>query len=405
MATTKFKMPTDKQIWAEVDAFLATYPEPLKKIKKPPSREELFDTKKAAYKATPARLKALALAEQEKAKAIKEADEAYLALRKKQGKPIVTLKELVKKYPKITFDKTYTQQKLHEKAEILAQLEEVKKVSEQVERLEAVSRKLTMKYLSMAYGAYRSITKSEVAEETFASIRSSLWHVFNIKTHADIPRPSLLLKMVFKETLEKTIHLYARSFMLADGYDVEQADFEAFIKDLGGLEKIRKAYATVIAADAGKLKPEYVKDAEYIATKTALHDLDAISIIQLQRNQCVGFKNDLLGYYSLMLTHLDPMGQLEIYTPIPSTKAIEKHVLDFIADIASNESSRISAKWHADKHQAEGRVLKMTNELLIEKEQKKQAKAALKQKKEAALAKKNAAVAKRFEKQRKSKGA
>lgn len=396
MATSNFKMPTDKQIWAEVDDYLAKYPEPLKKIKKPPTREELFNTKKAAYKATPVRLKAIAKAEKEKTKAIKEADEAYLALRKKQGKPIVTLKELVNKYPKITFDKTYSQQKLHEQAEVLAQLDELKNVSDSVERLEAVSRKLMMKYLSMAYGAYRNITKSEVAEETFVSIRSSLWHNFNIKTHADIPRASLLLKMVFKETLEKTIHVYARSFTLADSYDVEKEDFEGFIKELGGLEKIRKAYATVIAVDAGKNIPAHVKQAEEYASMQLLRNHKPLEL-QLGNGQTSGYQNDILSGYCLLLARKVTMDQLEIYCQLPSTTALENHVLKWISDTAKD--SEVAA-WLADRDVAIKHNVKSSIKSQIEKEQAKHKSAAAKKKKDDAIAKKNATAAKRFIKQR-----
>ena len=52
MVKVKFKMPTDTQIWLEVDEHLATFPEAFKKIGRLPDRQVLFDEKKAFYKAT-----------------------------------------------------------------------------------------------------------------------------------------------------------------------------------------------------------------------------------------------------------------------------------------------------------------------------------------------------------------
>ncbi|PUE30831.1 hypothetical protein B9Z35_07200 [Limnohabitans sp. Jir61] len=396
MATAKFKMPTDKQIWAEVDAFLDAYPEAVKAIRKPPSRETLFKSKKSGYENTPKRLAAEAKAKKDKAIAIKEADKAYLTLRKKQGKPIVTLKELVAKYPHISFESSYTQQKLHETAEILEQLAALEKLRHEVNRVELASRRLQMKHLSEAYGVYRSINKCEFAEETFEKMRSALWNVFKIKTHDDLPRPTLLLKMVFKGVSEKTFHLYSRTFLIADSYDVLQADFESFITELGGMEKIRKAYATVIAADAGKLVPKYVKQSEEYASIQALGKLKPF-VVQLSSGQTASFKNDIFGEYGLVLARSGTMDQLELYCHVPSTTAIENYVLKWVGDTAKDK--KVSG-WFADKDFAVSGNIKKGIVAYQEKVRKNEEKAVAKKKKEDARAKKDAAEAKRFEKQR-----
>jgi integrase len=49
MTKIKFKIPSDKEIWAEIDAFLSTYPAAIAKVRGLPDRQKLFDEKKAFY--------------------------------------------------------------------------------------------------------------------------------------------------------------------------------------------------------------------------------------------------------------------------------------------------------------------------------------------------------------------
>lgn len=401
MAITKFKIPTDKQIWAEVDARLETIPAIIK-ARGQLDRQKLFDEKKAWYKDTPKRenelaahrkKEALKQAAENKAKA--DADAAYLSIRKAQGKPVLTneqIKMMLATSGKIDL-KTITQKDLYEKYEIFEQLVVATKIYKKVTRLKAVTRKLTFDYLSQTYGLYRKIRRSEVASQTFEEIRAILWNKFKIKTHYDIPQSSLLLKWVFEGLPEKTIHLYTRSIQLADGYGTEEKDFVSFIKELGGMEKIRKAYATVIAADAGKWQSLYEKDAEYSASRNKLLDAKPFKVVQLTVPEASSFTNDIFKHYCLVVAHIDPMSQLELYGQWPASAAITN---EMIKRVSVNAKKAGTPSWKVHKAKASALSAERLRENLVAKQEKQDAK----DKKAAAAAKKNAVTAKRFAKQR-----
>jgi hypothetical protein len=401
MAITKFKIPTDKQIWAEVDARLETIPAIIK-ARGQFDRQKLFDEKKAWYKDTPKREKELAahrkkeaLKQAAEAKAKADADAAYLSIRKAQGKPVLTneqIKMMAAASVKIDFE-TITQKDLYEKYEIFEQLVVATKIYKKVTHLKAVTRKLTFDYLSQTYGLYRKIRKSEVASQTFEEIRAILWNKFKIKTHYDIPQSSLLLKWVFEGLPEKTIHLYTRSIQLADGYDTEEKDFVSFIKELGGMEKIRKAYATVIAVDAGKWQPLYEKDAEYSASRNTLLSKKPFKVVQLTGPEAAAFNNDIFKHFCLVAAHIDPMGQLELYGQWPASAAIAN---EMIAAVSAKAKKAGTPSWIVHKAKASALSADRLREKLITKQEKQDAK----DKKAAAVAKKNAATAKPFSKQR-----
>ena len=315
MATAKFKMPIDKQIWAEVDEQLANLSEGYKQVKGLPDRQGLFDQKKAWYQETPQRIAAQAEAKAAVLKKLSDADAAYLALREAQGKPIITVKKFKEQFPqvKVAVLETFSQQKLHEAYEWSGFIADAKAIQGRYTRLQAVTKELTYKYLAKTYGLYRRIVKSETADIAFDEIRAMLWNAYKIKTHYDIPRSSLLLKLVFEGALEKTIHLYTRSFQLADGYDVEEAGFADFIKQLGGMEKIRKAYATIKGADAGTWRPAYEVDAEYSASRNELRGAEPFRVVQLEGGQGADLRNDIFGQFCLVVAHIDPMNQLELF--------------------------------------------------------------------------------------------
>ncbi len=402
MAITKFKMPTDKQIWAEVDARLETIPAIIK-ARGQFDRQKLFNEKKAWYKDTPKREKELA--EHRKKEALKqvaenkvkaEADAAYLSIRKAQGKPILTTEQIKTMVAasgnKIDIKKT-SQQELYEKYEVFEQLSAAKNIYKKVTRLKAITRKLTFEYLTQTYGLYRKIRQSEVASQTFEEIRALLWNNFKIKTHYDIPQSSLLLKLVFEGLPEKTIHLYTRSIQLADGYNTEEKDFISFIKELGGMEKIRKAYATVIAADAGKWQPLYEKDAEYSASRNELLGVTPFKVVQLTGPEASSFTNDIFDHYCLVVAHIDPMSQLELYGQWPGSNSIAN---EMIAAVSAKAKKAGTTSWKTHKAKASALSAERLREKLIAKQEKQEAK----DKKAAVAAKKNAATAKRFAKQR-----
>lgn len=402
MAITKFKMPTDKQIWAEIDARLETIPAIIKQHRQL-DRQTMFDEKKAWYKDTPKREKEIA--EHRKKEALKQAaankaradaDAAYLSIRKAQGKPVLTneqIKAMVAASGNKIDIKKISQQELYEKYEVYEQLSVANNIHRRVTRLTAITRELTFDYLSQTYGLYRKIRKSEVASQTFEEIRALLWNKFKIKTHYDIPQSSLLLKFVFEGLPEKTIHLYTRSLQLADGYDTEEKDFASFIKELGGMEKIRKAYATVIAADAGKWLPLYEKDAEYSASKNELLSAQPFKVVQLTGSEASNFTNDIFKHYCLVVAHIDPMSQLELYGQWPASNAIAN---EMIAAVSAKAKDVGLPSWKAHKAKASAFSAEQLREKLITKQKKQDAK----DKRAAAAAKKNAAIAKKFAKQR-----
>jgi len=395
-------MPTDKQIWAEIDARLETIPAIIKE-RKQFDRQAMFDEKKSWYKDTPKREKELAahtkkeaIKKAAEAKAKAEADAAYLSIRKAQGKPILTasqIKTMVAASENKIDIKKISQQELYEKYEVFEQLLVAKNLHRKVTRFKAITRKLTFEYLSQTYGLYRKIRRSEVASQTFDEIRSLLWNQFKIKTHYDIPQSSLLLKWVFEGLQEKTIHLYTRSIQLADGYNTEEKDFISFIKELGGMEKIRKAYATVIAVDAEKWQPLYEKDAEYSASKNELLSAQPFKVVQLTGPEASNFTNDIFKHYCLVLAHIDPMSQLELYGQIPASTAISNGMISAV----SAKAKRLGTpSWKAHKAKASAFSAEQLREQLIAKQDKQETR----DKKVAAANKKNKAIAKKFAKQR-----
>lgn len=402
MAITKFKIPTDKQIWAEVDARLETIPAVIK-ARGQFDRQKLFDEKKAWYKDTPKREKELAAHRKKEAlkraadaKVKAEVDAAYLSIRKAQGKPILTT-EQIKTMAAASGNKVdikkISQQELYEKYEVFEQLSAAKNIYKKVTRLKAITRKLTFEYLTQTYGLYRKIRQSEVASQTFEEIRALLWNNFKIKTHYDIPQSSLLLKLVFEGLPEKTIHLYTRSIQLADGYDTEEKDFANFIKELGGMEKIRKAYATVIAADAGKWQPLYEKDAEFSASRHALLSKEPIMVLQLTRPEAAVFSNDIFKHFCLVVAHIDATNCLELYGQFPASEKIANEMIELVSINAKQAGTK---SWLAHKAKASSLSTERLREKLITKQEKKDEK----DKKAATAAKKNAATARRFAKQR-----
>ncbi len=398
MVKVNFKMPTDKQIWLEVDKQLAVYPEVFKNVNRIPDRQDLFDKKKAWYKDAPKRLKAQQAAEkalQVAAKKQADEDKAYLALRKAQGKVVITVKKFKTDFPNVREDKLteFTVKELHERYEMVGFIIEAKAILGKYKRLQAATRELTYKYLTQTYALYRRIIKSEAAKITFESIEASLWNDYKIKTHYDSHRASIILKWVFDGLSDKTVHLYSRCFQLANGYDVEEADFTDFIKQMGGMEKIRKAYATVIAADAGTWRPADIQDAENSASLNELLRKKPLTVVQLASGEGALFKNDMFGYYCLVVAHIDPLNQLELYGQWPSNSAIEN---DILSRVSNKNRSAGTKDWIDHKAKA--------NALNAERLQKKMAvkaeKQRAKEKRAAAAAKKQEVAEKRFAKQR-----
>lgn len=407
MATAKFKMPSDKQIWAEVDKELARLPDVFKELKRIPDRQDVFDKKKAWYLDEPKR-QALAdavLKRQAAAKAAQESeDAAYLSLRRAQGKPIVTVKQFKAEFPRTKEGSisNVSQQRLHELYDSIRFISDAEVIQKKVTRIDAISRKFLFAYLAQTYGLYRKILKAESPKVSFELISGLLETKYGIKSHHDIPRASLLLKLVFNAIPDKTIHLYSRSFQLADGYDVDEDGFAEFIKQMGGMEKIRKAYATIIAVDAGKFLSTYEKDAEYSASLNALNNHTPLKVVQLTGKEASSFHNDLFGYFCLVFAHIDPLNQLEIYGQLPTNKATADQI---IKQVSASQKLKGSLDWLKHKAKASAHSAERLREKLAAQEEKRQEKEAKAAKKAEALAKKNAAAEKRFAKQRAAQSA
>ena len=405
MTDVKNEIPTDKEIWKEVDsrvAHLETIAPVFEKVKKSvitiPTRDELFATLKDFYNKQIEQNKveeARKVAEETK---LKEADEAYLNSRRNQGLAIITVQGFKKKHPSVKVDeiKNLSQEKLHIFFDFMESFDAARALSKKITRVKLLSRKLLLEYLSQAYGIYRSIQKSESASIIFRDMRAALQNKLGIKTHEDIPRASIVLKLVFDGASNKTINLYTRSFQLADGYDIDQNSFAMFVSELGGMEKIRKAYATVLAADRGKFRPLYVKRAEESASMNQMLSIEPNYVLQLTLPQASIFQNDILNRFCLIFARIDPMNQLEIYSQFPSDKQIVDKIIDRFTQVNKIKKNN---EWNDTKRMIGLRTAKQLEEKMALAKKREQEKQATAEKKEASTAKKNATTAKRFAKQ------
>jgi hypothetical protein len=217
-----------------------------------------------------------------------------------------------------------------------------------VTRVRALNRKLLFDYLSQAYNLYLRILGSQDPELVFHDLRSALRTKFNIKTHDDLPRASILLKLVFDGTTSKTINLYTRAFQYAAGYEINPADFEEFIKASGGLEKIRKTYATILAVDKGDYRPAYVKNAEDSASMNLMSALKNKFKVQLTESEASILRNDILGRFCLVFASIDSLNQLEVYGQFASDKQLVNRIIEKFTSV---EKGKQNSEWQDQKRQ------------------------------------------------------
>jgi len=363
-------MPSDSELWREVEKQLQVR-EKMKAIHPNiPSREEIFESRKKVHEQAVVRYEI----EQQEAIEHAEADRQYLDERRQQGKPVYSREELMTQYPTVPRlkESPLTVKEVQELGDVLQHLTTASQISVKWERVQALSRKLLFTYLSQAYGLYLRMRKSEFADKNFLHVRSLLWHKLKIETHDDAPPASHLLKLILKDSLDKTIHLYARSFQLAEAYEVPEERYTEFVKEYGGLEKIRKAWATVLAADKGRL-PHYVRAIEESASLQTMVRFDAIAEIQLQPKAASRFANDILNQWCLVLAHVDPLDQISLIRQIPNSKALEREILKTITAHAKRYKSKV---WEEQRVQAQKRSLDNEISRLQKKSAKEQAKAA-----------------------------
>jgi hypothetical protein len=194
---------------------------------------------------------------------------------------------------------------------------------------------------------------------------------------------------------EKTIHLYTRSIQLADGYDVQESEFEDFIKQIGGMEKIRKAYATVKAADAGEVIDLNEKDDEFVASRNTLLEIEAFKTVELTAQDGWRFQNDLFGARCLVLASIDAPDNLELFGQIPVTRAIENEIIKYITELHKKNGS---VSWLKIKASAKSLKSKRMQEVLVKNAEAQEAKKAKAAKKAVNLKKKNEAFQKKISK-------
>lgn len=408
MKSNKSQIPADEEIWLQVDdeierlKKLAPIFAKTKKQIEIPSRDDLFIKKKEFLKQRIEQEKLKRVQEAEEVTKRKEADAEFLRRREEQGKPVVSINQLKLKHPYIVFlneVENLTQEQLHDFSDFIEVYDAALALNKKITRVRVLGRNLLLEYLSQAYGIYRKITRAESGAFIFNELRATLQNKFDIKTHLDIPRPSILLKLIFADVSNKTINLYTRSFQFADANDIQAEDFPTFVRDLGGMEKIRKAYATVLAADRGELRPSYVKYAEDSASAHLLLSCEPNYVLQLTAPQASIFQNDILDRFCLIFARIDPMNQLEIYSQFPADKQLINRIIDKFTQVNKNKNN---IEWHDQKRKVGLHKALQLEEKMALANKREQEKEAAAKKKEASIAKKNAATAKRFAKQAKN---
>lgn len=389
-------MPTDEEIWAEVDAKIETF-EPAKHIVSL-NREDLFKERKSFYQNAPKRLADEEQAEAEKKLKQQEKDSAYLESRRMQGKAIVTHNEFFTRFPAAAshLSEDLPQEQLQEQYEVYSLLDSAGQLFRKIKRFELLTEKLRLYYLSKAYGLYKSIELSDVSTETIETIRDILRTKFNKKTDSDSLRSRYLILLLFQGISDKTATNYSQVFFYAYHSAVEENEFEQFVVESGGMEKICRAFAQVRAADSGKLIAKHIKQAEEYASMMALQSANR-KVVQLGKDEGARYVNDILGQFCLLLVHADPLDQIEIVGQVPSTPAINDYLL---SKIGADAKKKNKDAWQQNKDFAVKENLKKFFETFEEREKKKAELDERRRKKSARLEVKNKAMEKRFEKER-----
>lgn len=133
-------IPSDAEIYRQVDAKMKAF-EMARAARgmPPPDREQMFRDQKQWFLDAPRRDAYTAKQAEEQARAMAQADKAYVTMRKKLGKPIYKQSDLAAKYPEIDDFKSsskLSQQRLHELAERCELLIEAKNLRQRVRTLE-----------------------------------------------------------------------------------------------------------------------------------------------------------------------------------------------------------------------------------------------------------------------------
>lgn len=384
MAENHTRIPTDDEIKLEVaERIKNTSQAEIDRLGGKAYPENLFNSIKRKYTNNkPVRV--LTADEQEK---------AYITKLVAQGIPILEQDKLQDKFPRYQrfSGSKMTQNELQRHNQIATFMYAASAITHKVHAIEqkyfTAGRKKLLETLGETYGLYRRIKQSDVSEETFDSFAATLKAAFKIATHNDTPDATTMVKLLYVHMTDKTAHLYARAIQFAYMYEVEEADFHNFIKEVGGLEKIRKAYAMVLAADKGK-KNVREFNIDEVTTLNFLASIPTFKVVPLTSQEANQIPQDDLKYCYL-LAHVDPMNELEIIAPIPISPQLQKLMLSSITQATQNNN-----EWQSLREKIASHTTAKEKEREAKKKVAASKKALLKQKKTASIAKKNAAFAK-----------
>ncbi|BBU68546.1 hypothetical protein [Fluviibacter phosphoraccumulans] len=400
-------IPSDEELLKEIQAkiMVLSTPHNVAKYGKP-DIQTLIAERRQWYADKPKRAAAAAKYEAERKKEAEKAERQYRRELKKQGKPIIKQDELIVQYPTVAFlkERKLTQPELQRYAEMLSALgaaSELYKEGQAIEQQYLVpGRKKMAELVAKAYGLYRRVEASTLKEEIYDEMANILKSHFGIGVHVDTPNATLLLKMVFPSMKSKAAHQYGRALDFALSYEVTADDYVAFIKEHGGYEKIRRAYAKVLAADAGKLLP-LQKQAAEVATLEFMSGLEPVVKVQLTAPEGRQLRKyqSAQGYHYL-IADIDMHNNMEILCAIPPGNGWEDNLMKHIEQAAQSHPD-----WQEAYERLYGLLVKRSISKTVEKVAKAEEKAKYRAKRAEGQKKRDAAFKREVERERKKAGA
>ena len=333
------KIPSDEEILKELKAKIAVLSLPVMVARNgEPDIAKLVEERRQWYRDQPKR----DAADAQRKKEVEKAEKQYLLELKKLGKPVIKQSELIAQYPTVEVLRqgTLTQRELQRYAEILQALGTASELHKEGKAIEqqyfAPGRKKTGELIAKVYELYLFVQSSALRDEIYEQMAAILKQSYSVTVHRDTPNATLLLKMIFPDMQSKTAHQYGRGLEFARAYEVAPKDYVEFITEYGGYEKIRAAYAQVLAADAGKLLP-LQKRAAASATRTFVNTREPIVRMQLTAEQGHELRRyQSLSGYSYLIARVDMHNYLEIIAAIPPGDGWEDNLLRHIEKSAKH---------------------------------------------------------------------
>lgn len=396
-------IPSDEELLKEIQAkiMVLSTPHNVAKFGKP-NIQKLVDERRQWYVDKPKREAAYAKYDAERKKEAEKAERRYLRELKKLGKPIIKQDELKAQYPTVEVlqKRTLSQPELQRYAEMLSALgaaSELYKEGQAIEQQYLAPGRIKMgELVGKAYGLYRRIEASALKDEIYEEMTKILKSNFGIGVHVDTPNATLLLKMVFPTMKSKAAHQYGRALDFALSYEVAADDYAAFIKDYGGYEKIRRAYAKVLAADAGKLLP-LQKQAAEVATLEFMSGLKPVVKVQLTAPEGRRLRQyqSAQGYHYL-IAEIDMHNNMEILCAIPPGNGWEDNLMKHL-----EQAAKSLPDWQEAYERLYGLLVKKSISKTVEKMAKAEQKAQYRAKRAEGQKKRDAAFKRKVERQRK----